>query len=110
MSASQKNKGRVTAAPKETDSKSDQFESYQVSCFFCLKPWEDGTYGIGVFKADVRHKDGRQIIIHYEVCPRCVDEMRQAEGQFDVWSLRARVQLEPVAERIAELGARHENG
>ena len=102
MSTHPKDKGRVSAAPKKTDSATP--ESYQLSCYLCLKPSEEGSFGTGVFIARQRHKNGREIIIRYDLCPRCMDEMRQSEDAIDVWNLRTRVQLEPLAKLIADGG------
>lgn len=102
MSTPPKDKGRVPAALNKTDSATT--ESYQLSCYLCLKPSEENSFGTGVFIARQRHKNGREIMIRYDLCQHCMDEMRQSQDAIDVWNLRTRVQLEPLAKLIADGG------
>jgi hypothetical protein len=94
-----KNKGRTAAAQK----KNSQSESYRLSCFVCFSPHEGAAIGSHI--AQQRHADGREIFIRYDICPTCIDELK-ASGRpdplLDFRDLRLRLQLEPLAARIAK--------
>lgn len=98
----EKNKGRTEAAQK----KFTKSESYGLSCFVCYGPHEGAA--IGTYSARQRHADGREIVIRYDICPTCIDEIK-ASGRpdplLDLRGLRLRLQLEPLAAQIAKRDA-----
>jgi hypothetical protein len=95
----QKNKGRTAAAQK----KFTKLEAYRLACFVCYGTQEGAA--IGTYTAQQRHADSREIFIRYDICPTCIDELK-ASGRpdplLDLRQLRLRLQLEPLAARIAE--------
>lgn len=95
----EKNKGGV----RTVKTKFTKPDSYRLSCFVCYGPHEGAT--IGTYTAQQRRADGREIFIRYDICSTCINEIKK-EGRpdllLDFRELRLRLQLEPLAARLAE--------
>lgn len=85
-----------------------QPDSYKIVCFLCLRPM-DKVGGIARYSTKQRTEDGRDISIRYEICPVCAETIRNPppadgilDGLVNYFTIRLRLQLEPLAERIME--------